>query len=209
MHVFGRKASAAYAVMLFSLAWPGGVRISAQAFAPAQPSAAYTHGLDILHEFHAKSPDESQWVDGGDRYTVLEASAVDKDSLDLVAFDTETGKRSVLVPAKKFVPHGAQKPLNIEAYSWSEDQRKLLIFTNSQRVWRKNTRGDYWVLTLAGERLQKLGGNAPASTLMFAKFSPDGRSVAYVRQNNVYVEDLASGKVRPLTTDGSKQIING
>ena len=116
-----------------------------------------------------------------------------KTARDLVAFDTETGKRTVLVPAKEFVPRGAQKPLKVEAYSWSDDQRKLLIFTNSKRVWRRNTRGDYWVLTLADGRLEKLGGNAPASTLMFAKFSPDGRSVAYVRENNLYVEELASG----------------
>lgn len=164
----------------------------------------------MLHEYHVKSPDESQWMDGGDRYTVLEASSADKDSLDLVAFDTETGKRTVLVPAKEFVPRGAQKQLKVESYCWSEDRRKLLIFTNSKRVWRKNTRGDYWVLTLAGGRLQKLGGNAPASTLMFAKFSPDARSVAYVRGNNLYVEELASGRVRPLTTDGTaNKIING
>ena len=94
----------------------------------------------MLHEYPAKSPDESQWMDGGDRYTVLEPAAGDKDSRDLVAFDTETGKRTVLVPAKEFLPRGAQKALNVEAYSWSEDQRKLLIFTNSKRVWRRNTR---------------------------------------------------------------------
>lgn len=189
--------------MFFFLAWPGAVRVSAQVSTPPQPSAAYAHSLDILLEYLPKSPDESQWMDGGERYTVLQPSPADKDSLDLVVFDTATGKRKVLVPAKEFVPRGAQKALKVEAYSWSEDQRKLLIFTNSRRVWRKNTRGDYWVLTLADGRLQKLGGNAPASTLMFAKFSPDGRSVAYVRENNLYVEDLASGKVRSLTTDGT------
>ena len=199
--------------MFFSLAWAGTVRLSAQVATPAQPSVAYAHALDSLREDRPKSPDESQWMDGGDRYTVLEPSAADKDSVDLVAFDTETGKRTVLAPAKEFVPRGAEKAIKVEGYSWSEDQRKLLIFTNSQRVWRKNTRGDYWVLTLGDGKLQKLGGNAPASTLMFAKFSPDGRSVAYVRENNLYVEDLATGKVRPLTTDGttrgSGEIING
>lgn len=75
---------------------------------------------------------------------------------------------------------------------------KTLIRCSKRRIsWEVafhlwNTRGDYWVLTLAGAKLQKLGGNAPASTLMFAKFSPDGRSVAYVRENNMYVEDLAT-----------------
>jgi dipeptidyl-peptidase 4 len=210
MQALLRNFPAAYVVIAVSLAVPGGFWASAQSPAPLQPSAAYAHFLDTLREYAPKSPDESQWMDGGDRYTVFEPSASDKDSMDLVAFDTETGERKVLVPAKEFVPIGARKPLNVEEYSWSEDQQKLLIFTNSKRVWRENTRGDYWVLTLAGGRLQKLGGNAPASTLMFAKFSPDGRSVAYVRENNLYVEELASGKVRPLTTDGTaNRIING
>jgi len=213
MHASQRSASAVYAVMLFFLGWPGGLRLSAQVATQTRPSAAYAQVLDNPSEYRPKSPDESQWMDGGDRYTVLEPSAADKDKMDLVAFDTETGKRTVLVPAKEFVPRGAQKAISVDGYNWSKDERKLLIFTNSKRVWRENTRGDYWVLTLADGKLEKLGGNAPASTLMFAKFSPDGRSVAYVRENNLYVEDLATSKVRPLTMDGTKdgsgEIING
>ena len=45
--------------------------------------------------------------------------------------------------------------------------------------------------------------------MLFAKFSPDGTRVAYVRANNIYVEDLAGGKITQLTTDGSSTIING
>ena len=44
---------------------------------------------------------------------------------------------------------------------------------------------------------------------MFAKFSPDGSKVAYVSEYNIYVEDLASGKVDQLTTDGNRELING
>ncbi len=65
-----------------------------------------------------------------------------------------------------------------------------MIFTNTRRVWRLNTRGDYWTLSLKDGRLRKLGGEAPEATLMFAKFSPDGKRAAYVRDNNIYVEDL-------------------
>jgi len=109
------------------------------------------------------------------------------------------------------VPTGDSTPLEVEEYSWSPDGRRLLIFTNSQQVWRTNTRGDYWVLDLAGWTLKKLGGNGPASTLMFAKFSPDGGRVGWVRygEYNVYVEDFASGKLTQLTHDGSRTTING
>ena len=75
---------------------------------------------------------------------------------------------------------------------------RLLLFTNSRKVWRQNTRGDFWALDLATWQLRKLGGaDAKPSTLMFAKFSPDGGRVAYVRENNLYVEDLADGAHHP------------
>ena len=74
--------------------------------------------------------------------------------------------------------------------------KRLLLFTNSERVWRENTRGDYWLIDLAAGTPRKLGGRAAKpSTLMFAKFSPDGGRVAYVRENNLYVEDLATGRI--------------
>ena len=84
-----------------------------------------------------------------------------------------------------------------------------MIYTNTARVWRYNTRGDYWVLDLETHDLKKLGGDAKPSTLMFAKFSPDSKKVGYVCEHNVYVEDLATGKITQLTFDGSTTIING
>src|SRR5205823_6505530 len=80
----------------------------------------------------------------------------------------------------------------------------LLIFTNSARVWRANTRGDFWVLDLTAKTLKKLGGvSARPSTLQFAKFSPDGRHVGYVREHDLYVEPVGAGPIVALTHDGS------
>ncbi|MFI5210586.1 MAG: DPP IV N-terminal domain-containing protein, partial [Gemmatimonadales bacterium] len=104
---------------------------------------------------------------------------------------------------------GFDRPLVIEDYSWSADGRQLLVFTNSQPVWRTNTRGDYWTLNLDSWTLRKLGGDAKPSTLMFAKFSPDGGQVGYVNDFNVCVEDLATGAITRLTADGSRKVING
>ena len=115
----------------------------------------------------------------------------------------------ILVPAQKLIPEGQSSPLKISDHSWSKDRRKLLIFTNAKRVWRTNSRGDYWVLDLDDWTLRKLGGDAKPSTLMFAKFSPDGRRVAYLRDRNIYVQNLRTLKIRQLTRDGSETIING
>ncbi len=160
-------------------------------------------------EFAAESFGPSRWVDNGAGYTTLEPSP-DGKGRDIVRYHAARGTRQVLVPAARLVPEGAGEPVDVEEYTWSPDQRRLLVFTNSRPVWRLNTRGDYWVLDRASGRLRKLGGaDAKPSTLMFAKFSPDGSRVGYVRENNLYVEDVATGAITALTTDGSRALING
>ena len=166
--------------------------------------------LDELFNRGAYQPRGVQmaWQKDGEIYTILEPGSGGKGT-DIAAYDTATGKRSVIVAAAQLTPAGASAPLGIDGYSWSDDRKKLLIFTNSKRVWRQNTRGDYWVYDQAAGKLLKLSGDAPASTLMFATFSPDGTKVAWVREHNLYVEDLATEKIAQLTTDGSDDIING
>jgi dipeptidyl-peptidase-4 len=127
----------------------------------------------------------------------------------LVSYDAATNNRSVLIFAEKLIPQGATEPLRINGYEWSTDNLQLLVYTNSKKVWRLNTRGDYWVLDITSGKLTKIGGNAKPSTLMFAKFSPDGKRVGYVSENNLYVENLADGKITQLTNDGSHTLING
>ncbi|HEV8590975.1 MAG TPA: DPP IV N-terminal domain-containing protein, partial [Pyrinomonadaceae bacterium] len=150
-----------------------------------------------------------RWLKDGDSYAKLEPSEKVKGSMDLVRYQIETNKRDVLLSADKLIPAGETKPLAIHGYDWSADDKRVLIYTNSQKVWRQNTKGDYWVLDIAGGKLTKLGGDAKPATLMFAKFSPDGSKVGYVRENDLYVENLTDGKVTRLTKDGSHTLING
>jgi len=85
----------------------------------------------------------------------------------------------------------------------------VLLYTNSKRVWRQNTRGDYWLLDRTSRQLTRLGGDAKPSSLMFAKLSPDGRRVAYVRDRNIFVEDISDHSIRKLTQTPSEEVING
>jgi len=151
----------------------------------------------------------ARWIRGGAAFTTLEPSAADATAEDIVEYDTASGKRSVLVSATQLTPKDAKKPLRIEDYQWDQGLNRLLVFTESKRTWRTNTRGDHWLLERASGSLKKLGGDASASSLMFAKFSPDGSLLAYVRANNLYVEDIATGAIRALTSDGSETLVNG
>ena len=173
------------------------------------PSLLTLERIYSSREFRSERFGPAHWLADQGAYTTLERSKSIKDGRDIVIYDAETGKRDILVSASRLVPQGEKKPLSLSQYDWSEDGTKLLIFTNTKRVWRRNTRGDYWVLDIANWSLSKLGGDAEASTLMFAKFSPDGSRVGYVIQNNIYVEDLGTHHITQLTQDGSTTLING
>jgi dipeptidyl-peptidase-4 len=127
----------------------------------------------------------------------------------IVELDTrDSAKKTVILTRQMLTPQG--KPaLTVNGFTFSEDGNKVMIFTNTKRVWRYNTRGDYWVYDVAAKTLKQLGRDKPESSLMFAKFSPDGTKAAYVSEHNLYVEDLASGDIKALTTDGTKRLING
>ena len=160
---------------------------------PADPSLLTLERIFSLKEFKPETFGPARWLKEGAAYTTLEpppgpapAAASDGPEVrELVQYDTASGRREVLVPAARLVPPGATAPLAIADYSWSPDGKQLLLFTETRRVWRTNSRGDYWVLDMATSALRKLGKDAPPSSLMFAKFSPDGRRVGYVRENNL------------------------
>jgi dipeptidyl-peptidase-4 len=97
----------------------------------------------------------------------------------------------------------------VERLVWSKDKHQVLVYTNSSRVWREKTKGDYWIFDLGSGKGRQVGKQHPASSLMFAKFAPDGRSVAYVSRHNIYLEDLSTGRTTQLTKDGTARIING
>jgi dipeptidyl-peptidase-4 len=173
------------------------------------PSVLTLKRIFTDRDFRSERFGPARWLEDGKAYTTVEPSPDIKEGQDIIRYEADSGKRSVLVAAKTLVPAGATTALAIDDYVWSDDGKKLLIFTNSQQVWRQRTRGDYWVADLTGHGLKKLGGKAAPATLMFAKFSPDGRRVGYVRGNNLYVEDLLTGLIRQLTTNGSPTLING
>lgn len=150
-----------------------------------------------------------RWLKRTVAYTMRVPAEQMKGAFDIVRVDPATGERVTVVSARNLVPPGGSAALAIEDYAWSSSESQLLIYTNSKRVWRKNTRGDYWLFDTGSRELHKLGGQAPASSLMFARFSPDGGKVAYVRDRNIYVEDIVTHRITQLTRGDSPNIVNG
>ena len=108
------------------------------------------------HTYSQKSFGPVRWMKDNRGYSTLEANK-DLGGTDIVRYDAQSGERTVLVSAKQLTPAGQSKPLKIANYNWSEDDSKLLLFTDTKKVWRYNTRGDYWVLNLKTGSLRQLG----------------------------------------------------
>ncbi len=177
----------------------------------AQRSELLKITLEDLYEkntFSQKGINAVRWMKNNKAYSALETNP-ETGGKDIIAYDAETGQRKVLVSAGNLVPEGKEKPLLIYDYSWSEDNNKLLIFTNTRKVWRYHTRGDYWVLDLNSRKLVQIGSSMEPARLMFAKFSPDAKKVGFVYKQNIFVQILATGEIEQLTDDGGDNIING
>ncbi|WNH10898.1 DPP IV N-terminal domain-containing protein [Thalassobellus suaedae] len=141
------------------------------------------------------------WAEDGNSYYRIEQNEIIRTILP-------SNTKNIFVTRKMLTPEN-RNPINITAFSFSKDYSKILIYTNTKKVWRLNTEGDYWVLDLKTKSLQQVGISLPESSLRFAKFSPDATKVAYVSEFNLYVEDLAAQKITKLTFDGNRKLING
>lgn len=170
-------------------------------------------------EFKSQWLGQIRWLKDGSGYTAIEKSQETKKDDDgeeqsigkeIVLYNPNSLARNVLISVAQLTPEGASEPLTIDDYLWSDDRAQLLIYTNSKKVWRSKSRGDYWMLNITSGVLQQLGGkDVKESSLMFAKFSPDGKKVAYVYDNNIYVETLSDNSITQLTSDAGNGIING
>ncbi len=145
----------------------------------------------------------TQWTKDGNGYVRVQQD-------EIVQLDARDASKSLtLISKQQLTPQGQSAPLKVRRFIFSDDGRQVLLNTNTKKVWRYDTRGDYWVYNLASKQLTQLGKGRPESSLMFAKFSPDGSKVAYVSEHNLYVENLADNRITALTTDGTDRLING
>lgn len=160
----------------------------------------------LIHTEYAPSP---VWMADGESYSRIEPVG-NGGGVEVVSYKVADESRQVLIPSSMLHDPQSGKPLAVRSLVWSDDNKKVLIYNNTRRVWRYDTRGDYWLLDLTTGALRQLGKGLPESSLMFAKFSPDGKRVAYVSRNNIYMEEATpEGTPVQLTKDGGEYIVNG
>lgn len=143
-----------------------------------------------------------KWNEAGNAYYTTEKG-------EIVKYNLPDFNKVVLVEKSALISNDKKTEFTIKNFFVSNNEQVFLIFTNTKKVWRYESRGDYFIYNKSTNSLQQLGKGLPESSLMFAKISPDGKKAAYVSKHNVYVEDLTTHKITQLTKDGTDRIING
>ena len=188
---------------------PTRIAVLAAALALAIPAYAQVPELTVESIYGSQDFDTEQiqvrWMEDGRHYTVVEED--DQGRTDLYRIEIASGTRQLLIRGTELLPPGADRPVRISEYAFSADNSKLLIATERQRIGRRSSRAIYYVWDFATSTL------TPVSTdpgyQQYAEFSPDGSRVAFVRDNDIYVTELAGGQEKRLTSDGGENIING
>ncbi|MBT1703066.1 S9 family peptidase [Chryseosolibacter indicus] len=146
--------------------------------------------------FYQKTVTGINWMNDGKFYSALADNKV-------IKYDITSGQAvETLVDGTTLNPK-----IEIEDYSLSADEKKIVILTDSKPIYRRSYTGEYYVYDLTNKTVKKLSSTGRQS---YATLSPDGAKVAFVRDNNLFYVDLASMKESQVTDDGKfNAIING
>ncbi len=126
----------------------------------------------------------------------------------VVVYDYKSGDSiTTLVNASDLIPKGDTLPLRLSGFTMSEDESLFLIPTEEEAIYRHSSKAEFFVFDTKSKKLEKL---SKGGKQRLADFSPQGDQIAFVRENNLFVKNIASGTEKQITTDGSHNaIING
>lgn len=149
-----------------------------------------TEGMDVLHS-----------MKNGQKYSVLNFNRFTR-STSVDIYDYETLKKVETLVSSSNIPE-----LNyFTDYTFSEDEQKVLLATESEKIYRHSTLAYYYVYNIGTKQASKVADEK----IQEPTFSPDGSKIAYALDNNLYVKDLTTNTIKQITFDGEKnKIING
>ncbi|RIJ37760.1 S9 family peptidase [Pontibacter oryzae] len=157
--------------------------------------------------FRSQSVYGVNWMNDGRYYSSQVPDATNK-VYDIVKYDVTTGKPvATIIEGENLVPTGSNQPIQYDDYTFSSDEQKVLFSTDTEQIYRRSSKAEFYIYDIASKKLTKLSDGGKQ---LYASFSPDAKRVAFARGNNMFVTDLSSMQETQITTDGKfNAIING
>lgn len=151
-------------------------------------------------QFSARTVSELKSMKDGKSYSDMDSDG------NLIKYDFRTGKMLDTLMNKRDI-NGHIAGLRVRDYEFSNDEKKILLSTEVESIYRHSTKANYYVFNRSDKSLKKVSENGKQ---MYAQFSPDASQVTFVRDNNLFIKNLANGTETAITKDGKKnEIING
>ncbi|MFA6235093.1 MAG: S9 family peptidase [Bacteroidota bacterium] len=194
-----RKGFSHRILILFLLA---AFSFSVQALAQKKPVTLQDVFMNA--KFFAPRMADLHWMPDGKQYTYAKT---DKGVRSILKVDAKSGDESTFINGASLKLAGKDEPVSFQSYEWSEDQRYIVFALEERSIWRRSTIGTYAVYDVGNAKLIALPPHAEG--VMNVKVSPDGKSVGYVFQDNIYVMNLSTGEELQLTDDARENVHNG
>lgn len=155
------------------------------------------------YSFYSRTVNGVRSLNNGISYSTMDRA--DKGNNIVKYSYTKKGNGEVLIDNSKL--NFNEKIVVINDYDFSSDEKKVLISSNTEGIYRHSSKSDFFIYDIEGSKLEKL---TDGEKQMYASFSSDADKVAYVQQNNLFYKNLKDGKIVQVTKDGKKgAIING
>ncbi|MCC6729756.1 MAG: DPP IV N-terminal domain-containing protein [Chthonomonadales bacterium] len=155
-------------------------------------------------ELSERSIEQPRWMTDETRLSYLDRAPAGGRKTVWI-YDSVTRERQPVLDPDVLVVEGRSDPLPVHAYQWSPDERLLLLTQVAPA--RFKPCGDLFVYEVDQRRLHRL--TATDRPQRFPRFSPDGRRIGLVRDDDLWLIDVATGEERRLTCDAAERVYNG
>lgn len=153
------------------------------------------------YKFYARGVDGFRSMNDGEHFTQFSAEGITKHS-----FKDYQGQAEVILSKKDMTFDST--PLSVDNYEFNADETKVLLMVDQTSIYRRSYTAVHYLFDLETKKLTELDSERSPQTQV--EYSPDGKSVAYIFENNLYVKNLTGNSVKAITTDGERnKIING
>lgn len=170
-----------------------------------QKKVFFVEDIYSKREFYGSSLRTVQWFDDGNKFSFLKYDSTSK-SMAIFQYDVLTDEENVLISSNELKIPNSDETITIMNYKWSPNE-KYVLFTDLLPARDIKSGGTFYIYDLVNKNIIRVIKSEQEQ--MNAVFSPDGNKLAFVRGNNLYVIDIASGVEKQLTKDGSEEILNG
>ncbi len=179
---------------------PGGIHTM-----HAQPRQKLTlNDIFVSDKFRGKTIEDLQWLPDGSAFTFTRKSE-ENGAADIYRHQVKTGQETLVLKSGELQYQGAA--VEISDYQATGMQNFLLLTGKKKKIWRRSFTAPHYLYNMKTKKLIALAKNDPG--LQTVALSPEGKWVAYVKNNNLYVAEVENGESRQLTFDGSEDILNG